>query len=113
MPEIGKLDRRITIERLTEGAQDGFGQPAEAWGSIGTRWASRRDVLDTEKVSAGQRDTARMTRFVIRSDSVTRTITAADRLNYEGTFWNIQGVKETPEGRNRFIELTAVRDSDG
>lgn len=108
----GSLDRRITIQRLTEGAQNGFGEPAETWADLTTVWASREDVRDSEKVAAGQRDTALMSRFVVRSSSVTRTVTAIDQLSYDGGVWNIQGVKETKDGRKRFIEITATRDSD-
>ena len=107
----GDLDRRIVIERLTEGAQNGFGEPAETWATLTTVWASRSDIKDAEKVSAGQRDTALMSRFVVRSSAATRSLTSIDRINYQG-IWNIHGVKETGQGRKRFIEITAARDSD-
>jgi head-tail adaptor len=54
-----------------------------------------------------------MSRFIIRSSSVTKTVTPVDRINYDGHIWNIKGAKETAEGRNRFIEITAVRASNG
>lgn len=112
MPAIGELDRRITIQRLTEGAQNGFGEPVETWADLATVWAKRQDVSDDEKVAAGQRSSAIMTRFVIRSSTTAKTITAQDRLSYDGTLWNIHGVKETAEGRNRFLEITAASESD-
>lgn len=108
----GALDRRITLQRLTEGAQDGFGHPAETWADLTTVSASRADVSDGERVSAGQRDSALMSRFVVRSSAVARTVTTLDRISYGGDTWSIKGVKETGDGRLRFIELTAVRDSD-
>ena len=110
--DAGKLDRRITIERLAEGAVNGFGEPAETWATLTAVAANRADVSDTEKVSAGQRSSALMSRFVIRSSTVTRTVTTLDRLNYDNRIWNIQGVKETSEGRNHWIEITATRESD-
>ena len=110
--DVGKLDRRITIERLTSGSVNGFGEPSEAWATLATVWAKRSDVSDAEKVSAGQRSSALMSRFVIRSSTVTRTVTTLDRLNYESHIWNIHGVKETSEGRNHWIEITATRESD-
>ena len=112
MPAIGELDRRITIQRVTEGAQNGFGEPVETWANLATVWARRQDVSDAEKVTAGQRASAIMTRFVIRSSTTAKTITAKDRLSYDGTLWNIHGVKETAEGRNRFLEITAATESD-
>lgn len=108
----GDLDRRIDIERVTEGSQNGFGEPSQTWSTLTTVAAQRMDVLDSEKIAAGQRDSALMSRFVIRSSSTARTVTPLDRLNHDGETWNITGVKETQQGRNRFIEITAVRDSD-
>lgn len=112
MRSIGGMDRRVVIQRATEGAQDGFGQPSMTWSTHATVWASRSDVKDAEKVAAGQRDSGLMSRFVVRSTSDTRSVTTQDRLSYDSATWNISGVKETGDGRNRFIELTAVRDSD-
>lgn len=112
MKGAGKLDRRVTIERVVDGQLNGFGEPGETWSNYVTVWASRQDVSDGEKAGAGQRDSALVSRFVIRSNSQTKTITTVDRLVYDGFTWNILGAKETAHGRNRYIELTASRDSD-
>ena len=77
-----------------------------------TRWAERNDLSDGERVAAGQVGSYLMSRFKIRSDSQTRTVTAKDRLSHDDAFWNIKGVKEAKGGRSRFIEITAVRDAD-
>ena len=106
------LDRRITIQRATEGAQDGFGHPALTWATLATVWASRADISDGERIAAGQRDTALMSRFVIRSSTTARTISTLDRISHDGATWQIKGVKQTGDGRLRFIEITAVQDSD-
>jgi len=108
----GALDRRISIERLTEGAVNGFGEAADMWAVFTSVAASRSDVSDGEKIAASQRSSALMSRFVIRSNSKTDTVTALDRLTYEGLIWNIKGVKETSQGRKRFLEITAVCESD-
>lgn len=112
MASIGNLDRRITFQRNTPGVPDGFGLPAESWADIGTVWASRNDVSDGEKVSAGQASGALLSRFVVRSSSLTLTLNGKDRISYGDAIWNILGVKETGDGRNRFLEITAVRESD-
>jgi len=109
---IGKLDRRIIIERLTEGAVNGFNEPAETWATFIAVWAKRADVSDGEKVAGGQLGGAQVSRFTVRSSTKTRSVTGKDRLNYDGSIWNLTGAKETKLGRNRFIEFTAVRDSD-
>lgn len=108
----GRLDRRITINRLTEGLPNGFGEPVETWAELATIWAMRADVSDGEKVATGQRSSALLSRFVVRSSTVTRTVSAADRITHGGATWNILGVKQTADGRDRYIEITAARESD-
>ncbi len=103
------MDRLITIERLTEGAANGFNEPAETWAEIAQEWAKKTDVSDGEKVTAGNTYSARLSRFVVRSNAVTRTVTSEDRLSYDGV-WDVKGVKELD--RNRFIEITAQKRSD-
>lgn len=111
MPAIGELDRRIVLQRATRGAADWAGHEAETWGTLATVWAKYVPVSDGEKVAAGQREAALMARFVIRHSSTVADLDAKDRVSFGG-LWNILGVKETPDGRNRFIEITAVRKSD-
>lgn len=112
MTVAGDLDRRIAVERNTPGAADGFGHRAEGWATFATVWARYAPVSDGEKVAAGQRESALMARFTIRSSVAARTIDAKDRVAFGGRTFNILGVKETAEGRNRYIEITAVARSD-
>lgn len=109
--EAGDLDRRVTIQR-SESARNKFNEPIESWSDLTTVWARRRDVSDGEKTAAAQVGATLMSRFVVRSSSITRTVIPTDRLNHDGGLWNILGVKELGEGRNRFLEITAVREAD-
>jgi SPP1 family predicted phage head-tail adaptor len=111
MPGAGDLDRRIAIERATSVPNE-LNEPVETWVTFITVWAQRKDVSDGEKFAAGQVGSSLRSRFVIRSSAQARTVTPVDRISYSGAIWNIEGVKETPEGRNRFLEITAVRDAD-
>ena len=106
----GKLDRRLTIERLVEGALNAFNEPAETWSPIAQIWASRKDILDVEKTSAGLDMSALSARFVVRSTPDTMQINTDDRIVGEGGNWNISGIKEL--GRSDWIEITAMRRSD-
>ncbi len=115
MPGAGNLDRRVTIERATSVPND-FNEPVETWAPLAIVWAQRKDssdVVKTELLGAEQVGAFLMSRFVVRSSTLMRTVTPIDRLNYDGHLWNIKGVKETSEGRNRFIEITAVRANNG
>lgn len=111
MPGAGELDRRITVQRSTS-TPDAFNEPIETWSDLTTVWARRQDVSDGERFAAGQVGSSLLTRFVVRSSSVSRSITPVDRILHDGTIWNILGAKETADGRNRFIEITAVRSAD-
>lgn len=111
----GDLDRRITIERFTS-TKNEFNEPVETWSPLATVWAQFKDASDLTKVEylgAEQVSAFHMSRFVIRSSSVTKTVSPVDRISYGGHIWNIKGTKETAEGRNRFIEITAVRANNG
>lgn len=111
MTAIGRLDRLLSIERNTPTTND-LNEEVDSWAEAFKTWAERKDVSDGESVAAGVLGSSQMSRFVIRSDSLTRTITPKDRISYDGDLWNIKGVKETNRGRRRFLELTAVRDLD-
>ena len=112
MVRAGDLDRRITIQRLAETGSNAFNEVAEAWTDLATIWARRADISDSERMAAGQVGAALTSRFVVRSSSITRTMTPADRIFYAGSAWNIFGIKETREGRNQYLEITAAREAD-
>lgn len=107
----GRLDRKITIERATYAA-NALNEQIPSWGTFISVRARKRDLSDGERVEAGQVSAALISRFVIRSSDDARTVTPNDRLTYGGATWNIQGVKEAEEGRDRFIEITAARAAD-
>jgi SPP1 family predicted phage head-tail adaptor len=110
MRGAGSLDRRITIERATSVPNE-LNEPVETWATHATLWAAKTDVSDGERNAAGQVGSYLMSRFVVRHSPVTKEIKPTDRLVYEGT-WNIHGIKETQDGRNRFLELTCTKDAD-
>lgn len=108
--QAGKLDRRITLQRYGT-TYNAFNEPETGWTDLGKRWASKEDVSDGEKVRAAQVGASVTTRFRVRYDSLTSTLTAADRLVCEGVEYQISGTKEG-DGRRREIEITAARPND-
>lgn len=109
----GDFDRKVTFERITPGAANGFNEPTEVWETLCQAWAKRMDVSDSEKVQAGEEGNALVARFRVRSTAKTRSLTGDDRMVLDGV-WNIKGAKEVSgAGRRRQIEVTAVRDNDG
>lgn len=108
--QIGLLDRRITLQRFAE-TVDEWNQPVTSWTDIGVRFAAKEDVSDVEQVRAAQVGASVTTRFIVRWDDLTETLTAADRIVYRGHTYSISGIKEG-EGRRRSLEITAARSND-
>lgn len=112
MARVGELDRRITIERAGETGRNPLNEIVEDWAPLTTIWSRREDASDGERMTAGQVGAFLISRFVVRSSSVTKTVTASDRISYDGAVWNITGIKETRDGRNQYLEITASREAD-
>lgn len=110
MTAVGDLDQRITIERVDILGIDTFGNPICEWKPLATIAASRSDVSDTERVAYGAIVSRLVSRFVIRTGGPAASVNSVDRLAYEGVRWEILGVKETKQGRKRFLEITAMKE---
>lgn len=106
----GSLDRRITIQRATVERND-LNEPIETWGTLATRWAKRMDASAGEAYKAQEVGAEITTRFTVRHDSVTSTVTPTDRIAYEGRLYNITAAREVKQ-RNRWIEIDAVARAD-
>jgi head-tail adaptor len=107
MPSIGELDRRITVRRLMEVGRNPYNEPIYEMADFTTVWAGRTDVSDAEKSAAGMVGSVLLSRFVVRSTPITREIVHTDTLAHDGAEWNIDGIKQTRDGRDRFLEITA------
>lgn len=102
-----ELDRTISVERKgVEVGRNSMNEPVYETVIIKYR-AKRTDVSDGEKFQAGGPGGILTSRFIVRSSSRSRTIVPSDDLIHEGQRWNILGIKETLDGRRRFIEITA------
>lgn len=114
MVGAGERTRLVTLFR--DGVETGrneYNEPIYGPAVSFERLARREDTSDGERLAAGQVGSFLMTRFVVLSDPDTRAVTPVYSLVHEDTKFNIQGVKETKDGRHRLIEITAVRDADG
>lgn len=105
---VGKLDRRAQFRRA-ELFDDGF-QTRERWVDHGTPHpASRTDISDAEKFAAGTVLATVTARFIVRHNAFTADLTPRDRLVCDGGEWAISGIKELPEPRRQWLEITATR----
>lgn len=111
MARAGKRNRLIVIEHFTT-TKDEFNADVETWVPLMSALAEKKDTSDvvkTEVLGAEQVGAFLMSHFVILWSPIGKSVTPAHRINFDGNIWNIKGTKETTEGRNRFIEISAVR----
>jgi len=87
---IGKMDRRITIQSATN-TVDTFGQRNESWSDRRTTWAAKRDELATERVEAGQVVEVVRTTWTLRFDS---DLKHTERIVYDSETYYILGIME-------------------
>ncbi len=102
----GELDRRVRILRAGT-IDDGMSTVTGPHAEIGKRWAKKTDVSDAERVRAAQAGMTVTTRFLMRSDALTRSIGGSDRLECQATTYEVIGTKEWG-GRNVGVEITAT-----
>ncbi|WP_181407983.1 head-tail adaptor protein [Pararhizobium mangrovi] len=107
MMRIGDLDRRIVVQRSTKSYNE-FNDPVYTWTDIADVAASRIDVSDTQKYAYGMTFSTKLTRFVVRWSALIRDLQSSDRIQHENLTGFVKGVKETRDGRRRFLEITAT-----
>lgn len=111
MPDIaGLLDKRVTI--LRGGETDGpVGRRVSRPAAIGQRWASVRPDRGTT-AQEGQVVVDRNDLIVtLRADSLTRTLTIDDRLDFAGYSYRPKSI-EPPNRITGRITLYCVREAD-
>lgn len=101
-----ELDTPIAFLRrdfVDDGISKVRGEPYE----LAQVWSNRHDVGDAEQVRAAAQGRNLTTRFGVRFDSVTSSITTADQITCDDATYEITGIKEW-RGRRVGIEFTAV-----
>ncbi|WP_038207890.1 phage head closure protein [Xenophilus azovorans] len=86
--QAGKLGQRVVIERLVQG-QGPIGQPINEWVTLATVWAAVEPLNGREffAADAAQSEVTTRIRMRYRDD-----ITSADRIDHEGTLYDIQSI---------------------
>jgi SPP1 family predicted phage head-tail adaptor len=100
----GQRDRKIVFERNAP-AFDGYGGEVENWSTLETAWADVRYGTGQERREAAKESASVTATFQVLATSGTRSLTAVDRINFNG-IWDI--VSAVPNGR-AFIDVTAIR----
>lgn len=107
MAKAGNLRERAVFQRLSEGAIDAYGNVYSGWANItgGTRWADMRERTGKEAIKSGALLDVGVATMRCRSDSLTSTITTADRVQIRGTTWAIKGIIQV-DAKDTLIEFT-------
>jgi head-tail adaptor len=103
--KAGTLDRRVSILRLADPVDDGF-TVAQEFEPLGERRCRVVYQTGKEAVEAAGKDGMAAIRFHVRYDSLTRTITEEDVLDYEGARFAIVA-PPIELGRREGLELIA------
>lgn len=106
---VGKLDRIAQFLR-SEPVFDGYQTrpgPHVPYGA--PHPVSRNDISDAEKFASGTVLATLTARFIVRHTTFTAGLTPADWLVCDGGNWTISGIKQLPEPRRQWLEITATR----
>lgn len=101
---IGKLDQRITFQRVTETVVAGGGR-VRTWSDLApvpTVWARVMPVRQGEGLSENRMNAAQTAEFTIRNRA---DLTEKDRIVWAGETWNIRGILRAG---SRAIYLTVL-----
>lgn len=100
--QIGRLNRRITIEQKSV-TRDAYGGETITWSTVAAVWAAVLPIRGREYVAIRQAGAELTTRFVIHYRA---GVTPAMRVSYNGATYNIEEVIDSEDG-HRFLELMA------
>jgi head-tail adaptor len=111
MPDIaGMMRHRVAIMRATE-AEGAVGRKVGVRIGIATRWASVRPDRGTTALEGGQPVDRCDLIVTMRADSVTKSLTIEDRLEYLGGSYIMRTI-EPPNPSNGRITVYCVREAD-
>jgi SPP1 family predicted phage head-tail adaptor len=90
--QAGRLRHRVAIERSVS-TRDDFGGVVESWQNLATVWAEIHPLSGREFLAAQSTQSGVTTRITLRE---LPGITAAMRVNHDGTLYNIRAVLPDP-----------------
>nr|WP_303244225.1 phage head closure protein [uncultured Cellulosilyticum sp.] len=100
--DIGKLNKRITIERQSE-VEDEYGVSKISWVPLKTVWCSINGLYGREYWEAKKYEAENTLSISIRYASCA-DITTKDRVNFNGKLFNIQHI-DNIQFRNEVLKL--------
>lgn len=103
----GQLRHRITLaERVM--IEDEYGNVEGSWQDRGTVAAAFRFLRGGEEVMAGRLAGKQPAIITVRSSTLTRSMTTAWRITYDGDAYNARAITD-PTGRRAWLEILAEK----
>lgn len=101
----GGLRDRVTVERQASGTDD-YGNPMQAWSTLGTYWGDVRIATGKERIASGAVEATALATIRLRNSTEARAILASDRMVTRDHTWNITTEPVVMGRRREFIEFT-------
>jgi len=92
--DIGKLDKRITIQKFESGTNEN-GFPIEEWVFYKTVWASINNLFGKEYYAAKAVQSENTVEFLIRYSSDTKLLLETNGTKEYRIFWNLKAFNIT------------------
>ena len=108
MAKAGQLREVAVFERLTSGAVDAYGNIYSGWSSLATRSVDLVERLGKEAIQGGELSDVVPATMRVRKDSVSETITHADRVTVRGSIWAIKSIVQT-DRKGEMLEMLIER----
>ena len=105
LARAGDRTSRIVFERATT-VDDDYGQKTPTWATWAAAYASLRWGTSAERRQAASEQGSQAATFRVLATAKTKAVTVRDRIVFDGTNWDIEGI--APIGRTE-IEFTATR----
>lgn len=104
----GDRDRKIVIERDGGAGLDDYGQPvADSWAAHATAWARVRFGTAQEKREAAQEAGSQAATFECISTAAMRSVVLTDRIQFDGSAWDITEIAPLDRMTIRFTATRA------
>lgn len=110
MVDAGNLDKRVTIQKVTE-TRDTEGGIKQVWSTYITRWAGIRPLRGNDRFLAQQEYRELTHEIRLHYDSKTKLITNKHRVSFSGRVFDIQSIIN-PRERNQDIVLRTIEKSE-
>ncbi len=104
--KAGALDRTIELFAMGAPVDDGYTAAEGTWTSRGARKAKYFPAMRREIFEAAGREVKMPVIFEVRSDTLTRQITEAWRIVYDGLTFDVKGIQEF--GRREGVRIEAM-----